>query len=753
MQTKFNLLAMLLASLCITDSAHAQNTVITYQGRVTSHGTNFTGTGQFKFALVTATNIETTAKAEAITSGGFVTIINLISGGNGYITAPTVTIAGGGGSGATATASISGGVVTAITVNNPGSAYTSTPDVTVAAPPETFAYTSYWSNDGTSSAGSEPTAGVDASVADGLFTARLGDGTLANMTALPPGLFTQPNLKLRIWFNDGVNGFGVLHPAQPLTAAPYSLVAGTAGSASNLLGTLGTANLGGTYGNVVTFNNAGNNFSGNGAGLTALNASQLTTGTVPDARLSANVSLLGNSIASAEITDGTIAAADVNAANFNTTFWRTAGNAGTTPGTHSVGTTDNQPLEFKVNNQRGLRLEPTASTDTVNVIGGSARNFVGAGVVGATIGGGGSGSFIGSARTNSVWADYGVVGGGLANTIAANAPTATIAGGGFNDIGIYSDYSVVGGGQNNDILANATYATIAGGIANSIGTNSFASAIGGGSDNDIAASAQYATIAGGINNDIVANAQYATIPGGLLNTATNYAFAAGRRAKANHTGAFVWADSQNADFASTTNNQFAIRATGGVQLSDNTPALSFGFATRQMLNLWGTDYGLGVQSFGYYFRAPVGANFYWYRAGTHDNNQGNAGGGAQLMRLDSNGNLVLSIGGYFPVSDRNVKENFSAINPLEVLAKVAALPISGWNYKTDATSKHIGPVAQDFYASFGLGIDDKHIATVDADGVALAAIQGLNQKLEETRAENSTLKERVEKLEKLLQKF
>jgi cell division protein FtsB len=59
-------------------------------------------------------------------------------------------------------------------------------------------------------------------------------------------------------------------------------------------------------------------------------------------------------------------------------------------------------------------------------------------------------------------------------------------------------------------------------------------------------------------------------------------------------------------------------------------------------------------------------------------------------------------------------------------------------------------MAQDFHAAFSLGTDERHIATVDADGVALSAIQGLNQKLEETRAENAALKARLEKLEALL---
>ena len=103
-----------------------------------------------------------------------------------------------------------------------------------------------------------------------------------------------------------------------------------------------------------------------------------------------------------------------------------------------------------------------------------------------------------------------------------------------------------------------------------------------------------------------------------------------------------------------------------------------------------------------------------------------------------------------PPSDRNLKENFAAVSSREVLAKVAALPISRWNFIGDTTTPHVGPMAQDFYAAFGLGTDERHIATVDADGVALAAIQGLNQKLEEKDARIAELERRLEKLEQLV---
>ena len=71
-----------------------------------------------------------------------------------------------------------------------------------------------------------------------------------------------------------------------------------------------------------------------------------------------------------------------------------------------------------------------------------------------------------------------------------------------------------------------------------------------------------------------------------------------------------------------------------------------------------------------------------------------------------------------------------------MLDKVVEMPISKWRFKSeDDDVKHIGPVAQDFMASFGYGSSDKHITSTDADGVALAAIQGLNEKLEDTQTE------------------
>ena len=297
MKTKFLFRIFGLAILATVQQVAAQNTTFTYQGRVTDHGTNFTGSGLFKFALVTSTNTSRQATASANRSGSFIISYNLLDGGSGYTTPPNVHVSGGGGSGATAHAIVSGGVVTDVLADLAGSGYSSTPTVTIDPPPENLSYTTYWSNDGTSVDGSEPAATVSVGVSGGLFTVLLGDTNLANMAAIDASLFFQPHLQLRIWFDDGVSGSAVLSPVQNLTPTPYAVIAqnvsGTV-SASQLTGTLPPGSLSGGYGNAVSLANPANYFAGNGGGLTNLNvdASQLASGTLPDARLSPNVALL-----------------------------------------------------------------------------------------------------------------------------------------------------------------------------------------------------------------------------------------------------------------------------------------------------------------------------------------------------------------------------------------------------------------------------------------------------------------------------
>ncbi len=124
---------------------------------------------------------------------------------------------------------------------------------------------------------------------------------------------------------------------------------------------------------------------------------------------------------------------------------------------------------------------------------------------------------------------------------------------------------------------------------------------------------------------------------------------------------------------------------------------------------------------------------------------------------NGNGAHVTNGGVWTNGSDRNSKKNFTPVDQKDILAKVADLPITAWQYKREPDSvRHIGPVAQDFYAAFGLGGSDKHIGTVDIDGVALAAIQGLHKLVQEKdgridalHEEIASMSERLERLESL----
>ncbi len=397
-------------------------------------------------------------------------------------------------------------------------------------------------------------------------------------------------------------------------------------------------------------------------------------------------------------------------------------------------------LDVYVSDRRVLRLESNATSP--NVIAGHSSNSVTSGVVGATIGGGGA-----SWSTNRVTDDYGTVSGGYNNRAGddarttTDAPYATIGGGRYNiargaDATVSggwgntaASFAAVGGGYYNTASGNSaaiaggywntasatdsfigggerntatgdkavvgggfyntatSWATVGGGYSNAA-TGSDAT-IGGGRDNS--ASSNLATVGGGYHNG--ANGIAATIPGGYNNSAQgDYSFAAGERAKAKHQGAFVWGDSTNADINSPAANTFIVRANGG---------LWFGQATSDTT-------------------PTIGANVF----------------------INTSTGAKLTTGGVWTnASDRNQKENFSPVDGQEVLARLAKVPITTWNYKAeDRSVRHVGPAAQDFRAAFGVGEDDTNISTVDADGVALAAIQGLYQRIQKLESENAALK-------------
>jgi len=390
--------------------------------------------------------------------------------------------------------------------------------------------------------------------------------------------------------------------------------------------------------------------------------------------------------------------------------WSLSGNAATSG--NFLGTTNSVSLTIKVNNQRALLIQPGSSP---NLIGGYSGNGVTTGVVGAVIGGGGA-LISSNDRSNSVTDDYGAVVGGISNragdaaSTTSNASYAFVGGGAYNVAGrlastiaggyanrasgAYSftgggdhnsatgDYSAVGGGKEN--TSGSTYATISGGLGNT--TSGTYDAIGGGYSNTAAGAAMigggysntatgsYSTVSGGINNK--ATNYGATVAGGYGNTASGYnSFAAGNRAMATHDGAFVWADSSNFDFSSTATNQFIVRATGGVRLVS------------------------AIDSTG---TSTAGAR------------------------------LAAGSGSWSMISDRNLKKNITALDTASVLDRLMSVPIHTWSYKAQEDSiKHLGPMAQDFYGAFKLGESEEYISSVDADGVALAAIQALYKRLQE----------------------
>jgi hypothetical protein len=558
---------------------------------------------------------------------------------------------------------------------------------------------------------------------DPLGNTQAGSTVLTNGVALTNGLFT-----VMVDFGDGIfngsdywlevdvrtngaGGYVNLSPLQALTPAPYAIYANTA---SNVSGTIPSAGLSGTYTGPVAFNNGANSFSGDGSGLANLNASQLTSGTVPSAAL-------GNA-------------------------WKISGNSGTTPGANFLGTLDNQPFELHISGLRAWRLEPGFAGDAApNILGGSSGNYISNGAVGVTISGGGATNYFGSSPTNSAAGDFSTVGGGDGNT--ALGLEATVSGGGANTVS--NDDATIGGGFFN--RASGYSAMVGGGFEN-VASADFA-AVGGGVGNT--SSGQYATVAGGSGN--IGSGMAATVPGGNQNIAGgSYSFAAGQNAYAGHAGAFVWADTQGTSYLSDRANQFKIRAGGGVVMDVSG---SSGLNPSALLVNSTSPNGVGL----YVVESSSDASFVVNNAGAGDIIKGFNGGSGPVFEVIHDGTVYSK--GIALTSDRNAKEHFIPLDPQAVLAGVAALPVSEWSYRDDPGTRHIGPMAQDFHSAFGLnGNDDKHISMVDEGGVALAAIQGLNQKVESENAalraelkrrdgENAALKKRLDALERVIRKL
>jgi Chaperone of endosialidase len=343
----------------------------------------------------------------------------------------------------------------------------------------------------------------------------------------------------------------------------------------------------------------------------------------------------------------------------------------------------------------------------------------GDGTVGCVaVGGGGGGGIGGSGTANSIPKFTGATTLGDSQISDDGSNVIVLVGGsgdgpgGIQLMGAALSPVIVGGFYRNSATAGGTvggggtlgaenrvfdeFGTVAGGQGNIAGlpdaTNQQSEAtVSGGAFNT--ASNAGATVSGGHRN--TASGPDAMIPGGADNAAAgSKSFAAGTQAKANHSGSFVWADSFVVDFASTAANQFNVRASGGVRIFSNSTLTA------------------GVTL------APGG-------------------------------------GSWATVSDRNAKENFDQVDGRVLLDKLNAIAVESWNYKAQNKSiRHMGPMAQDFYAAFGLGEDDRHISTVDADGVALAGVQALyrmllqqNDQIQKQQQELQDLRDEMKRLQ------
>ena len=450
--------------------------------------------------------------------------------------------------------------------------------------------------------------------------------------------------------------------------------------------------------------------------------------------------------------------------------WDTAGNAGTNGLSDFLGTTDNQPVSIRANNRRAILIQPSAELSldrpiTHNIVAGSRANLVVSPARGATIAGGGSENNADPTYTtggsNRVDDHYGTVGGGFDNQAGSSSASATDAvfatvGGGLLNSANGSGSTVSGGDGN---TASGIDSTVSGGDGNT--ASGVESAVSGGAGN--IASGGNSSVSGGADN--IASGSTSTVSAGAGNCAGgDNSWVGGRFAKTRvgngvgdgtcapssadsdgDEGSFVWADrSVITDFVSTGPNQFLVRADGGFLV--NTNSLGAPFPNDDMViqaRVSGDDdANLRLRAIGGLF-----TNFSVDSVTGTLQISGLIGAGQPRLTVAGGpgGPASLSNGGTWTnASSRSYKENFTAVNGLDVLSRLVALPIMTWDYIGSSEGLHMGPVAEDFKASFGLAGDGKSISTVDADGIALAAIQGLNAKLE---SENAALRARLDAVE------
>ncbi len=553
----------------------------------------------------------------------------------------------------------------------------------------------YWSNDGSSSAGSQPAAAVPLSVTNGLYSVLLGDAPLPGMTAVPTTVFANADLRLRVWFSDGTLGFQQLTPDQRLAPNGYlpdgvitaaKLAPGAVSQLSASDGSPPAALQVDANGNI----NFSGSLSGNGTGLTNLNAANLT-GTLPAAQLPADVARRsgGNNFTGNQSISGVLSVG--GNANIGTGF--NASNAGSVAMGNNANATGAVAMAF------GNGVTASAANSMAAGTSATAQHS------GSFVWADGSGGSFASTNTNQflIKAANGV-------GIGTNAPARALQVGDVSTPG--SEGMMRFASRGSGIVADWLRYW------------------------DVGVPTSSTEITGRALSYVVDDPSLGSDPEMMIRWDNGYV------------GFGVPYPVANMHLYSHENPViFRMQSTAAPGFA----RLEFVSNPQGDVNEWRPGF---IQS------ADAGGFTGALRFVVNGTGFANRFGGLETMRivngrvgirtatpqseLEVNGTVLATT--VVQTSDRNLKENFEPVDTREVLEKVVALPVTRWNFKGESGVEHIGPMAQDFHAAFATGEDDRHIATVDAGGVAFAAIKGLHEKLTEKEAEITKLRDETDAL-------
>ncbi len=456
--------------------------------------------------------------------------------------------------------------------------------------------------------------------------------------------------------------------------------------------------------------------------------------------------------------------------------WKLGGNAGTNAAVNFIGTTDDEPLVFKVNNNRAGFINNQGNTAlgyqtfTNNTTGFSNSGF------------GNKTLALNTTGIQNVAVGYLAfsenISGDNNTAVGVSALRDNFDGNDNVALGMLALAKNDYGNANVAIGFQALFNNTAGSDLVAVGYKAlYNNSLNGFQNTAVGSSALYSNTTGD-NNTAIGFASLLSNVNGVWNTATgdsslsdntsgqnNNAFGS-HSLKNNLTGGYNCAFGYKALYASSSgfyntsigDRTMTANTNGGYNVAVGGGALDFN--TTGDFNT-AIGYNSNVQATGLSNATAIGYNTLVNTSNTMRFGNStvtkwgfgrNVSSGVLQVGDDAtNGNgAYLSAGGTWTnTSDANKKENFSDINGKELLQKIMQLPITKWNYKGQASSAHIGPTAQDFYKLFGVGDDDKSISSIDPSGIALRAIQEL---IVENKKLQMEMKEMQHKIEILMSK-